>query len=233
MLRYGELQPEVDTMFRLTYRALALLVLISLAPAQAEPPSATPWLTVEESAGIVYFVFTAPARVERYDLDARAWLGDILLPAAPTAFAVDEQHLYVSFGRRTSRFSLGGSGEVHLKNTPQDVDILLVLGDQLVFGTYGSLWSLDKLTGAEIDFEEFFYSFQGAEVAPSRREIFSRTGNVIPADITVLPLNPDGTFGEQQGSPYHGDYPNAARVFVFRAKRGWQTTAESSTTPQT
>ena len=200
-------------------RSLILLFLLSyflgaLTPVPAQ--AATPWLAARESGGIVYFVYTSPPRIRRYDLAGAAWLGDVPLAEAPTAFTVEGDHLFVSFGRRTSRFALDGSGEVHLKNTAANANTLFVVGRALYIGAYSSFLSVDKLSGAQIDTEEdFFYSVQGVDVAPSRRKAFGRSTGVSPSDIVVMNLNADGTFGNQEDSPYHGDYPNAERTYVF------------------
>jgi hypothetical protein len=183
-------------------------------PAKADP---SPWLRAEESGGIVYFVYSSPPRIRRYSLAGAAWLADIPLAEAPTAFTVDDGRLYISFGRRTSRFALDGSGEVHLKNTAGMADTLFVLGNALYIASYSNYLAVDKLSGAQIDAEEddFFYSLQGVDVAPSRRKAFGRSNGVSPSDIVVININADGTFGEQEDSPYHGDFPSAEQTWVF------------------
>jgi hypothetical protein len=184
----------------------------ALPPLKAEPS----WLITQESGGVAYFVQTTPARIRRYDVAAAAWLSDIALSETPTAFTVDAQHLYVSFGRRTSRFALDGSGEAHVRNTTDDVRTLFVVGDFLYLGSYNRYWSVEKATGDQIDYEEYFYSLgRQVSVAPTRGKVFGRSSGVSPSDIFSVTLNPDGTFGEMGESPYHGDYPSASRTYVF------------------
>ncbi|MDQ5852588.1 MAG: hypothetical protein M3380_11075 [Chloroflexota bacterium] len=65
-----------------------------------------PWIDSMESGGRAYFLFSSPARIERYDLNSQTWLPNITLAYTPTAFTVDAEGLYISFGRRTSRFAL-------------------------------------------------------------------------------------------------------------------------------
>jgi len=197
-------------------RILALVVLLltgrSLPGASAE---SLPWLATQENAGIVYFAYTSPPRIERYDLAAQVWLSDIGLAEAPTAFTVDPGNLFVSFGRRTSRFTLAGTGETHLKNTPANVSWLAVMSNQLLLQAGGDFWNLNKLTGAELDTASYFYSLRGVTAAPTLRKIFGRTTGISPSDIVVLSVNADGTFGTQNDSPYHGAYPDASQTYVF------------------
>src|SRR4030095_13260613 len=55
----------------------------------------------------------------------------------------------------------------------------------------------------------------GVSFSAARGKFFGRTSNVSPSDVVMLSLKPDGTFGAQSDSPYHGDYPNATRTFLF------------------
>ena len=70
-----------------------------------------PWLALRESGGIVYLVLADDRSIERYDLRTESWLPAIGLADEPTAFAVDADGMYVSFGRRTSHFTLDGATE--------------------------------------------------------------------------------------------------------------------------
>jgi hypothetical protein len=138
-------------------------------------------------------------------------LGDI-----PTAFAVDQDGIYISFGRRTSRFTLDGTGEVHLKNTNGDVTDLLLNGDYLyLFYNGGNVLSIDKFSGLQLDWQDYFFSMQGPSFAAGVGKIFARSTGISPSDIFQIAANPDGTLGTQQDSPYHGDYPNATKTYVF------------------
>jgi hypothetical protein len=175
----------------------------------------TPWLARHESGGIVYFLYTTAARVERFDLASGSWLADIALPETPTAFWADADGLYVSFGRRTSRFALDGTGEAHLRNTGVDATGLFTVGDFLYIYAPDDLLSANKWTGALIDQEEYWYTMQGLSVAPTVGKAFARSVGVSPSDIVEVVLAPDGTLGQQDDSPYHGDYPSATRTWVF------------------
>lgn len=74
----------------------------------------SPWRAAERVADLVYFAFAAPARIERYDLAADAWLPALPLRRAPTALAVHAGALYVAHGREIVRLALDGTGETAL-----------------------------------------------------------------------------------------------------------------------
>ncbi len=176
----------------------------------ATTPS-TPWLFKLEAGGIVYFVFQEPPRIERFGLAAGTWMTPIHLDDTPTAFTADGERLYVSFGRRTSRFDLDGLNEAHLHNTNYDADWLFVIGN--VLGIYDDhlLLSVDRENGDLLDSQDYFDRLTGFDTAPELGWVFARdTGT----DIEAIQVSPDGQLGSLV-SPYHGDYPNASRCYVF------------------
>jgi len=181
----------------------------------SSPTASTPWLDTKESAGIAHFIFQSPARIERYDMNAETWRGDISLSDTPTAFAVDTDGLYISFGRRTSRFNLDGTGETHLQNTNSDVTSLFTVNNFLYIHYSNTLLSVNKLSGTLIDSKDYWYGMQGIDVAPTIGKAFGRTVGISPSDIVQVILNSDGTLGNQNDSPYHGDFPSASQTFVF------------------
>ena len=180
----------------------------------------TPWLDSIESEDLIYFIFQSPAKIERYDLNSEMWLPEISLSDVPTAFTVDGQGLYISFGTRTSRFNLDGTSEVHLLNTSNDATGLHTIGQfiYIVYADYpyGKITSADKASGMLIDSRSYIYDlFVGSSIAPTIGKLFARSSGISPSDIMQVILYPDGTLGAANDSPYHGDYPSASKTFVF------------------
>lgn len=160
-------------------------------------------------------IFSSPARIERYDMADRAFLTDIPLSDTPTAFQVDADGLYISFGRRTSHFALDGSSETHLRNTNTDASSLEILGSYLYITASADVLSVDKQSGILLDSADYFYRMRGLDISPLAGKLFGRSVGVSPSDIVEVILNADGTLGNQDDSPYHGDYPSAEQIFVF------------------
>ncbi len=182
------------------------------------------WLDKTEHNGILYFLFDTPrsgdlsnlARIERFNLATETWLAQIGLNDVPTAFAVDDDGLFISFGRRTSRFTLLGTNEIHLRNTSADVDAVIALEGALVLNFAGDgFLSMNKSTGVLFESIEYFYSMTGFSASRSANRIFGRSTGISPSDMMRIVVNPDGTFASQVDSPYHGDYPGASRTYIF------------------
>ena len=208
---------------RSTGAFVSCLLVLALVPGAAlaawpdEEPE-LPWVSDVESQGVVFFAYQAPPSIERYSLTLRSWLDTISLDEAPTAIAADADGLYVSFGRRTSRFTRQGEDETHLRNSNNVVTELFTIGDILYIYDGVDLMSAEKSDGTMIDNSEqnpFWYSMAGFSVAPNLGYVFARTTGVSPSDILRTNFSADGTIGEQEDSPYHGENPRANRCFVF------------------
>ena len=192
----------------------------AVAPAPTQPVAklaTTAWLAAREQNGIVYFAFTSPARIERYDLAARAFLAPIALAGTPTAFAVDADGLYVGLGTALWTMGLDGSGLRFLHNTNNQIGEIAGLGAYVVASDYSWGWSFRKSDGATVDTtgdDTFWWPPRAMSPVPSLRRIYSRRWGS-PGDILYTQLAADGTFVEQVDSPYHADYPDAVRVWVY------------------
>ncbi len=99
-------------------RVLSTVVLfLLLVPA---PAQAADWQHAAANDDIACFAFASPRTIERYDMLSESWLIPIPLSASPTALAVDDDGIYVSYGRQTVRMSHAGGSESHLSNTSWD-----------------------------------------------------------------------------------------------------------------
>ncbi|MEM7395435.1 MAG: hypothetical protein AAF492_24145, partial [Verrucomicrobiota bacterium] len=169
--------------------------------------------------GVAHFLFDAPPQIQRYHMALQQWLSPICLSDVPTSLAVDDDGLYVAFGPRVSRFNLDGSGETHLFDTLFDVHEMIAASNFL-FANYsliedGYYLTADKTTGAEIDRRRSFYAVVGSSYAPGLGRLCGRTTGGSPSDIGVRELDDTGMMSYFDDAPYHGDFPDADRTFVF------------------
>jgi hypothetical protein len=176
-----------------------------------------------ENDGQAYFLATAPARVERYELSQRQWLAPIPLPSTrgnPTVAAIDSDSIFVAYGTNVYRYALDGSGETHLLNAQYPVLSLHLDGNIVIvsFSNYinARLASFNKSTNALIaEFSGTSRSPTGASLQASANRIFGRTTGISPSDICYVSYTDTGAFVEGKDSPYHGDYANASKTWVF------------------
>ena len=124
---------------------LLLPLLLFLHPYQV---LAAEWLDTQEHDSVVYFLFDSPPEVHRYDLDSESFLSKISLPGsdAATAFTVDEDGLYVAFGRRITHYNLNGSNDVHLTNTSANIKNVRTTDLNIYINYADSFISMEKST---------------------------------------------------------------------------------------
>lgn len=100
-------------------------------PAQLVPfksvtePDAATWVGFTQAANVVYFAFSNPARLERYDLQASKWLAPLPMDREITALAASSEFLYVAKGPEVYRYDLAGTSPTLLHTATADVRHIL------------------------------------------------------------------------------------------------------------
>ncbi|MEM7625302.1 MAG: hypothetical protein AAF333_06715 [Planctomycetota bacterium] len=178
---------------------------------------------VTEHAEVSYVLIENSPRVERYDIASETWLSPVALTNAPgpaTKLHVDDEGIYVAFGKSVYRYNLDGSNPVHLINTEHAVRAIHSDGNLLFInqssGLYARFISIDKTDNLILDtFSNYVDSVYGSSIATDINFIFGRSSGISPADITFVSYADDGTFISGGDSPYHGAYPSASQTWVF------------------
>ena len=167
------------------------------ARAQAESthaPTVALWHAKTEYAGVVYFLFDAPARIERYDTAQAAWLPVIPLDAAAAAFDVDASGIYVSAPAGVLHFGLDGTSTGLLPGVPGAQAFLALGGTFLLTGIDQDVASYDKSTGAPIDSVMAFGPMLGYSAAPAEGRLFALSWG----GVMTIPFDPQsGAFGDE------------------------------------
>lgn len=197
--------------------ALLILMLILCQPAWSAVVGST------QHAGTAWFLHDTPARLVRYDMTARQWLADIVLPVArgtATAFHVDANGLYVAYGTSVYRYNSAGGAETLLASPAQSVHAIHSDGNLLFLnyssGLYIRFLSLNKTTNTQIATAEYYSGgMSGSSIAVEANKIFGRTQGTSPADIVSVSYTDAGAFVTAGESPYHGDYPTGTKAWVF------------------
>ena len=188
------------------------------APVSIAVPAVSHWVARREYAGVVYFLFSAPARIERYDTTAGAWLPVIGLTGPATAFDVDASGIYDSESDGVHHFDLSGAALGVLPNVPGAQVFLYAINTFVLTGSNDLVNSYDKVSGTHIDTLSTFFELNGYSVIPSEGRLFGEDVGVSPSDILSV------TFDAQSGelissvdSPYHGALPYAVTTYAREA----------------
>lgn len=146
------------------------------------------WLAAECLGDIAYFVFTSPARIERFNLATETWLPPLPLSRVPGAFAVGANALYVASGPIIYRYAPDGTAESIFSGAfASEVTGLTVSGD-LLFAQYRanfdtSLSTLRVADGTRVSTANYFSDWGPAMAAgATQRRVFS----VVPNRSTAV-----------------------------------------------
>ena len=181
-------------------------------------------ITVQKTQNRTYFLFHffhSPYKIERHELssDGPKWLSPISLPTdfgRPSTFGADDQHLFVAYRRTVYRYDLDGGNPVHVTNTADPVDWIGTDGDIIFISVeQQSTTTVNRTSNTVIDRFGGLSRVTGSSIARSKNRIVGRTRGRSPSDIYLLAYNDDGTKNNSFESPYHGDYPDAFKTFVF------------------
>jgi hypothetical protein len=180
----------------------------------------TPWREAVRFGDLVYFLYTTPAQIARYDLAAERWLPAVALTPGrtPTRFAPAVEGVYLAYDRTLVRRSPDLTTETSILTASSSIEHLFVFGDALYYAlASGNGYSrLHRTTLQDLGFAgrsvDRSYYYQ-TSVAAGIRKAFSRTGSS-SAGMDMLTFAADGTFTAQAG-PDRSRFPSASRTFVF------------------
>lgn len=165
---------------------------------------------------VVYLLYAAPNHLARYDLATDQDLGDLPLAKVPTAFTVKGNLAYIGFNRELKVLDLNTGTEQFIRNFSTSINQLGVAGDFLYVGETGSgsLSVIDTTSLGLVGTIEPFFSPSFIVPSEKNNALYFRDTGVSPADIHKISLSESGLAAAISDSPYHGDYPEASRLFL-------------------
>ncbi|MEN0037346.1 MAG: thrombospondin type 3 repeat-containing protein [Cellvibrio sp.] len=173
-------------------------------------------VSTKVEGGSVYFLFSAPNKIARYDMASQSQLEDVALSKVPTAFAVSGNKAYVAFHRELREIDLATGNSVFIRNTSNDITSIVVLKDHLYASeNSGTIYVIKKTDFSLTETSSVSYRGAGGSVAsPTNNAIYSRSTGVSPSDIEKMSVGSDGKITGNMDSPYHGAYPNATALYL-------------------
>jgi|GEM_PF-1129154 len=164
----------------------------------------------------VYFLFSAPNKIARYDMATQSQAEDLALTKIPTAFAINNNKAYVAFHRELREIDLTTGNSVFIRNASTDINSVTVLNGQLyVTETSGTIYVISTADYSLTQTSSVSYRGSSGSVASTiNNAIYSRSTGVSPSDIEKMTIGSDGKITGNVDSPYHGDYPGATTLYL-------------------
>lgn len=182
----------------------------------------SPWVDYARHAGIVYFLFSSPAKIERYHVATGSWLAPISLPDGPQSLVVSDGGIYVGFGKSLSRFSLDGAWETLLHASTIDFRPLFDDGGRIYLTgpfdgdsrtRFGSVDLVSGLVTADRLYDERIGGLSFSEV--QRKLIGLTVGIQSQQNMVAIPLNAAGLLENLREMPYSSYFTDSTRTFLF------------------
>ncbi|HSC69672.1 MAG TPA: hypothetical protein VLC79_18405, partial [Cellvibrio sp.] len=164
----------------------------------------------------VYFLFSAPNKIARYDMATQSQAEDISLTKVPTAFAIRGNKAYVAFHRELREIDLTTGNSQFIRNASNDITSIILLNNQLyATETTGTIYVIDINDFSLTQSSSVSYRGAGGSVGSVlNNAIYSRSTGISPSDIEKMSIDSAGKITGSVDSPYHGDYPNATQLYL-------------------
>lgn len=169
---------------------------------------------MRQDNGIAYFLFSAPNKILRYDLNSETFLAELSLDKVPTSFAIHNDFIYLSYHREVRKLAIDGSSDEFVRNASASVEEILATENAIYLFHNYSVDVVDIEDLSLIETSSPFYSGGGYVALSDASAYFYRTTGVSPSDIRKSTLAADGSITSDDDSPYHGDYPSASVLYL-------------------
>jgi hypothetical protein len=163
---------------------------------------------------VIYFLYSAPNKIVRYDTLEKAFTEEIALAKTPTAFSVDNDFIYVGSNREISAINLADGSTQFIRNSSNEVSAITNSALQIHYTDGGTLISVEKANYAETNDFDLWHSGNGFVHSAVQNALYSRSSGISPSDIRKMTLDGQGIPINDNDSPYHGDYPSASILYL-------------------
>lgn len=169
----------------------------------------------QEKDDVVYFLYSSPNKIARYDLASSVFLDEVTLDDAPTAFEIKGNNIFIGFQRELRKLAIDGTSNDFIRNTGSNIDNITALKDNIFVELQDSnVLSVNTNNSGLNETRDSWYSGQAFIASEIQNSYYYRTTGVSPSDIHKVTINEDGTTLMDRDSPYHGDFPNATRLYL-------------------
>jgi len=163
---------------------------------------------------IIYFLYSAPNKIVRYDTQQKAFIEDIALAKVPTAFSIDNDFIYVSSHREINAINLVDGSTQFIRNSSNDVSAITNSALQIHYKDGSTMISIAKANYNETNDFGLWYSGNEFVSSTVQNALYNRSSGISPSDIRKISLDEQGIPLNSADSPYHGDYASASLLFL-------------------
>jgi len=183
-----------------------LLITISVLPVS----SLAAFVANQEYENVVYFLFSTPNKIVRYDMASNIFLDDIPLKNVPTAFTVSNGKIYVSFHRELYEIDLATSQSQFIRNTSTDIHHVVTVNDYLYYvaNNNPNITVIKATDFTLVETRKSSYNGTGFVSSDLQSSYYYRTSS----NLRKVTLAADGTIQSDKNSQHN--YPSANQLYL-------------------
>jgi hypothetical protein len=196
-----------------TLRNLWLFISLGLSTLALPQNSFAALIDVQQKNDIVYFLFAAPNKIVRYDLNSNEFLAKISLAKIPTAFHVGETKIYTSYGKDLTQSDISGNSSSSIFQAVNEIRNLTLLGNYLYSVNSDNRINIIS-TDTHTEIENRYYSSNATDLiaSPTQQSIFSvENYTYTPRKVT---LDNSGTITHRIHSELRSSSPHPSNVYL-------------------
>ncbi|ACE83275.1 YncE family protein [Cellvibrio japonicus] len=172
-------------------------------------------LATQAQDNLVYFLFSSPNKIVRYDMANNSPLDDITLGKLPSAFTVDGNTAYVAFNRELQKVDLTNGSSSFFRNLSSNITELVILGN-FIYAADGNntIYQLNKHDGTLIETTNYSQLKAGLVASSVQNAIYALPSNTGSSYFYKTNVDADGKLlnSTQYNSAYN--YQAITRLFL-------------------
>jgi len=197
-----------------TFRNLWFFIILGLSTLFLPLNSFAALIDVQTKNDIVYFLFAAPNKIVRYDLNNNEFLPKISLSKIPTAFHVSNTNIYTSYNKEIVKSDIIGNVNNSIYQAEYDIHKLTILGNYIYAvnsNRRANILSLDDYSDVT---SSYYYSSSAVDLSPSpiNQAIFSINSNSSTPIKTLL--NDSGEITHIINSQFYQSGDDATKIYL-------------------
>jgi hypothetical protein len=195
-------------------RKLGLFTCLSLATLLLPQHSFAALLDVQQKNDIVYFLFAAPNKIVRYDLNKEEFLSKIVLDNVPTAFHVNDSAIYTTYGNKLYKSELNGGSAIKVYQDEYTIFNITSIGNYLYYNNdnqRSNTISLNDYTLISTRYNHQNSEFTVNKASLTSRSIFSVSSSITPYKVTISDA---GVLSGYTNSQFSYSAVRASKIYI-------------------
>jgi len=171
-------------------------------------------IDVQQENDIVYFLFAAPNKIVRYDLNSNVFLSKLVLAKVPTAFHVSASAIYTSYGKELFKSDLSGASSSKVYEETSNITNIASIGNFLYYTNDNSRSHVISLSDySETDIEHSYNGTTSVVASPINNALYTVVNSHSHSPYKI-DINDTGILSNPITSQFSNSGVQANKIFI-------------------